>query len=211
MTPLILVGGGGHCRSCIEVIQSSEKFVIIGIIDKPEYIGTHILDVPFIDIDENIPKIIKQGTYNFHITLGQIKSSLARQKLTKIIQEANGKLPTITANSVIISNNAVIGDGTILMHRVFVNSGVNIGNACIINTGALLEHDVKIGNFCHISTMSILNGGVQISDNCFIGSGAVIANNITICAGCVIGAGSVVIRSITQLGTYVGNPAKKIS
>ena len=39
MKELILIGGGGgHCRSCIDVIEQEQKFKIAGIIDKKEFI-----------------------------------------------------------------------------------------------------------------------------------------------------------------------------
>ena len=33
MKKIILVGAGGHCKSCIDVIEKEKKFKIIGIID----------------------------------------------------------------------------------------------------------------------------------------------------------------------------------
>ena len=33
VSKLILIGGGGHCHACIDVIESTQKFQIIGIID----------------------------------------------------------------------------------------------------------------------------------------------------------------------------------
>ena len=31
---IVLIGGGGHCLACIDVIESLNKFSIIGIIEK---------------------------------------------------------------------------------------------------------------------------------------------------------------------------------
>ena len=39
--PLILVGGGGHCKSVIDVAESA-GYTILGILDKPEEIGKHV-------------------------------------------------------------------------------------------------------------------------------------------------------------------------
>jgi len=37
--PLILVGGGGHCKSVIDVAESA-GYTILGIMDMPEMVGT---------------------------------------------------------------------------------------------------------------------------------------------------------------------------
>ncbi len=41
---LILIGGGGHCKSCIDVIEQEDKFEIAGILDVPEKKGERILN-----------------------------------------------------------------------------------------------------------------------------------------------------------------------
>ncbi len=33
---IILIGGGGHCKSCIDVIEQEGRFQITGIVDVPE-------------------------------------------------------------------------------------------------------------------------------------------------------------------------------
>ena len=40
---IILIGGGGHCKSCIDVIESTNDFSIAGIIDSKDKIGDSIL------------------------------------------------------------------------------------------------------------------------------------------------------------------------
>ena len=50
----------------------------------------------------------------------------------------------------------------------------------------------------------------QIGDRVSIGSNATVLP-ITICDDVVIGAGAVVTKDITQTGTYVGNPARRLS
>ena len=42
MKNIILVGGGGHCRSVIDVIEQEGRYKISGIIDKPSLLGSKI-------------------------------------------------------------------------------------------------------------------------------------------------------------------------
>ena len=35
MKPILLIGGGGHCRSCIDVIEAEGKYSIAGIVNQP--------------------------------------------------------------------------------------------------------------------------------------------------------------------------------
>lgn len=207
---IILVGGGGHCKSCIEVIESMDCYQIEGILDVHEKLHQKVLNYSIIGTDENIPEFAKIG-YSFLITAGQIKTSGVRKKSFQLIKAAGGRLETVVANTAKVSQYAKLGEGTIVMHNAFVNVDVQIGNNCIVNSNAVIEHDVTIGDHVHISTMAVLNGGVSIGCETFIGSNVVVNQGIVIGDGVVIGSGSVINKDIKGKGTYAGNPFKKIS
>jgi sugar O-acyltransferase (sialic acid O-acetyltransferase NeuD family) len=206
---IILIGGGGHCKSCIDVIEQENKFTIAGIIDIKEKIGESILGYTIIGSDDDLPEIAKKYDY-FLITLGQIKSSTLRTKLYHQVKSLNKKLPTIISPNAYVSKHSIIGKGTIIMHHALVNSNSSIGENCIINTKALIEHDVSIGNHNHISTATAINGDVKIGNSNTIGSHTTIIQNTTLSNNILIGAGSLVLKNITTKGTYAGIPTKQI-
>lgn len=210
MEKLILIGGGGHCKSCIEVIESTGEYEIVGILDLPSKIGEKVLDYEVIGSDIDIATFIQKGIENYIVTLGQIHSATLKKQMFENIYAQEGISPTIISNCAIVSTRAKIGTGTIIMHGAIVNADVQIGDNCIINNQANIEHDVCIGNHVHISTGAVVNGQVNIGDEVLIGSNSVIRNVINICNNVIIGAGSVVTRDIIEPGTYVGNPIKKI-
>ena len=201
---LILIGGGGHCKSVIDVAESA-GYKILGILDRPEEVGKKVLAYEVIGIDDDIPQYIDKA--EFVITVGFIKNPSLRIKLYNKVLEAGGKLATLVASTAYVSKYARIGQGTVVMHKSFVNAGAEIGENVIVNTFANIEHDTYIGNQCHISTGVMVNGDCKVSDNCFIGSQSVLSNSISICSDVVIGAGSFVRKSIFQAGIYSGNPA----
>lgn len=208
--PIILVGGGGHCISCIDVIEQTGLYEIIGILDQPSKVGDKVLNYSIIGTDNDIP-LLADKYQNFHITIGQIKTPKLRIDIYNRIKKSKGKLPTILSPLAYISKYALIDEGTIIMHHALVNASSKIGKACIINSKALIEHEAVIGDFCHISTSSSINGQSIIGNNSFVGSNAVIANNIIITEDTVISAGSQVLKDIEIPGIYIGNPLKRIS
>ena len=201
---LILLGGGGHCKSVIEVAESA-GYNILGVLDMPEEVGKPVLDYKVIGTDDDIPQYVDKA--EFVITVGFIKNPSIRIKLYNKVKEAGGKLATIVASSAHVSKYATIGNGTVVMHNAFVNAGARIGNNVIINTLSNIEHDAIIGDQCHISTGAMVNGDCIVGKNVFVGSQSVLANGIELGDNIIIGAGSVVINSISHKGIYVGNPA----
>jgi sugar O-acyltransferase (sialic acid O-acetyltransferase NeuD family) len=203
MDEIILVGGGGHCASCIDVVEQEAKFQIAGIVDVPDKLGTTLLGYPIIGNDENLPKLAENYQY-FLITLGQIKSPQRRIALFEKLLQLGGKLPTIISPRAHISRHATVGAGTIVMHNTLINAGAKVGANCIINSCALIEHDTKIGNHCHISTGAIINGGTQIAECTFVGSGSVVRDNIRIGSHSLIGGGVSVMEEVPDHSLYTG-------
>ena len=201
---LILVGGGGHCKSVIEAAESA-GYNILGVLDTPENVGKRVLDYKVIGTDDDIPQYVDKA--EFVITVGFIKNPTTRIKLYNKVKAAGGRLATIIASTAHVSKYAELGEGTVIMHHAFVNAGAKIGDNCIINTFVNIEHDAEVGNQCHISTGTMVNGECKIGESCFIGSQSVCANCIEIASDIIIGAGSVVRKSIRVKGIYAGNPA----
>lgn len=201
---LILVGGGGHCKSVIEVAESV-GYKILGVLDNPQEVGKQMLDYRVIGTDDDIPQYVDKA--KFIITVGFIKNPNIRIRIFNRIKEARGELATIVASTARVSRYAILGEGTVIMHHAFVNAGANIGVNSIINTFCDIEHDVVVGNQCHISTGAMINGDCKIGERVFVGSQSVLANGISIGDDIVVGAGSFVRKSISEKGIYSGNPA----
>ncbi len=208
-SPLVLVGGGGHCASCIGVVESSGRWEIKGIVDLPNKKGELILGYEVIGTDDDLP-ILAQRFGAALVSVGQIKSTEIRQRLLYLSRDAGFELPVVVASTASVSRHASIDFGSIVMHGAVINVRAQVGFGCIINTAALIEHDAEIDALCHVSTRAVVNGGCRVGRGSFIGSGAILRHNTTICPGAIIGAGAVVVNDIDEVGVYVGNPARKI-
>jgi len=192
---IVLIGGGGHCKSCIDVIEQAGRFQIAGIVDVPEKLHQEILGYEIIATDDDLPRLVNEYE-NFLITLGQIKNPDKRIRIFQALKELRAKLPVIISPLAYISKHSEIGDGTIIMHYALVNAGAKIGSNCIINTKALIEHDAIIGDHCHIATGAIINGGVKVGSGTFFGSNTVCKEYIEIGENAVIGCGAKIIKNI---------------
>lgn len=186
---LILIGGGGHCRSCIDVIESEARYSIHGVLDSSASIGEQVLGYPILGDDNDIAHYVRQG-YSFLITVGHVGNAYLRKKLYRLVMREKGSLATVVSPRAYIAKNVTISKGTIVMHDVLINTGAFIGDNCIINSKALIEHDCKVLSHCHISTAAVVNGGVTVGQETFFGSNASSKQGITINKGTFIKANS---------------------
>ncbi|MFB1490727.1 MULTISPECIES: hypothetical protein [unclassified Thiocapsa] len=80
MIPLLLIGGGGHCRSCIDVIEAQGRYAVAGIV-QPQHEGNEsVLGYPILGADDDLPALLAQHP-NALITVGQIKTPDVRIRL----------------------------------------------------------------------------------------------------------------------------------
>jgi sugar O-acyltransferase (sialic acid O-acetyltransferase NeuD family) len=192
---IIIIGAGGHAKACVDVINSENKYNIVGLVDS-SMAGDGVLGIPIIGTDDDLDKIFF-NVKNAIIGIGQIKSSETRVRLYKKLLDIGFSLPVVKSSRSYVSDSSSIGEGSIIMHDVIVNSAAKIGKNCILNSKSLIEHDVSIGDNTHISTGAIINGHVKIGTDCFIGSGAVVKQSVKISDYSIIGAG-VVLKKNTK-------------
>jgi len=197
MDEIVLIGGGGHCKSCIDVIEQQGRFDIAGVVERLGYTeGGSIFGYPILGTDDDLSELRKRFEYAV-ITVGQIKTPEPRIRLYDVLKNLNFSLPVIVSPMAYVSPHASIGEGTIVMHHALVNAGANIGENCIINTKALIEHDALVEDHCHIATGAVINGEARIESSTFFGSNAICRENIRIGKGSIVEGGAAVLREVS--------------
>ena len=195
---IVLIGGGGHCHSCIDVIECQNYYAIKGILDLPDKLGNAVSGYRVIGSDDDAKKLISQGHY-FLITLGATNDGKLRKRLFDYYSALGAKFVNIISPRAHISSNCQLGVGNIIMHDVIVNRNCKIGDNCIFNTKSLIEHDCIVGDHAHVATSATVNGHVQVENECFIGSGSVIVQGNIVEHKAFVRAGSLFNRKRSQV------------
>lgn len=204
---LILIGGGGHCRSAVDVIAMEGRWRITGILDRKDQIGSEVLGHRIIGDDDLIPRLAAEG-HRFLITAGQVRDASLRMRLADLVRAAGGELATVVSPTARIAIGATLGPGCFIGHNAVVNTNARIGGHGIINTAALVEHDSIIGDLCHVATGAIVNGGCRVGDGSLVGSGAIVLQGVSIGQRCIVGAGALVLKDVPDGAIAIGQPAR---
>lgn len=207
---LVLIGGGGHCRSVLDTAIRTGKFSEIVITDPAIPAVMEIFGYRIAGNDEVLPALKEQGFKYAFITVGDMPDIVLRKKLAQKAVLLGFRFPVIADPSAIISEYAEVGDGTFVGKRAVINAGAVIGQHCIINTGSIIEHECSAGDFSHVSVGSVLCGEAHVGSGSFIGAGSTVRQGITIGEHALIGAGSVVVKDIPSGVKAYGNPCRVI-
>ncbi len=203
--PILLVGAGGHARSCIDVIEEEGRFVVSGLVGTSDQVGTSVLGYPILGTDADLSSLLRAHPYAL-VTVGQIKTPEPRVQLFNLLLNHWCALPVIVSPRAHVSRHAVVESGTVVMHGAIVNAGARVGRNCILNSQSLVEHDSVIGDHCHIATAVAINSGVHIGAGTFIGSNVSVRQGVRIGDHCVVGMGMRVLTDCAS-GTQLPPPA----
>ncbi len=201
MKKTILVGGGGHAISLLETLENHLR--IEGYADIQ---ASDIMPINYLGDDEYVLSHYLPDAYDIQVTL-VYTSKVDLQLRKRIIEKYKDyTFHSFVAQSALLTKNAIIGQGCVIMEKAIVNHS-QLGENCIVNTGAIIEHNCKIGNNVFIGPGAIICGGVSIGDNTLIGAGVIVRDDCSVTSDTVVGMGSVVTKSIVQPGVYTGLPA----
>lgn len=179
-TDVVIYGGGGHAKMCIEMITQSNKYTIRGVIDDNIPVGTLIFNIPVIGNENDLTEFQTKGLTKVVLGIGAVLNHKSRNRLYKTIQQKQFTIPTIIHPTAMVEPSVRIGEGNQIMQGAIVGSDVTVGDNCIINSGCIISHDTVIGNNVHIAPGAIIAGGVTIQDNTVIGMGATIFLGVNI-------------------------------
>lgn len=201
---LVLVGGGGHCKSVLDAALRSGEYSEIVITDSVLTKGTMIFGCRVVGDDKMLPALRRQGFRNAFITVGSIQNTGLREHLADKAAEAGFEFPVIKDVSATVSDYAQIGEGTFIGKNAVINADSRVGRHCILNTGCIIEHECRIEDFAHISVGAILCGSVRIHRGSFIGAGSTVIQGISVGENSVVGANSTVIGNVGEKQTVSG-------
>lgn len=139
-----------------------------------------------------------------------IGNNVIRQQKTDALLAQGFNLPVLTHLTAVISQYAVLGQGSVVLAGAIVNAFACIGKGVIINSGAVVEHDCLLGHYAHVCPNAALSGGVKVGTGAWIGIGSQIKQLVVLGDYCLIGAGSTVVKDIPAHVTVYGSPARVV-
>lgn len=191
-----IFGAGGFGREIFHGIGT--RFECVFFVD----------DVYYSEQDNTLPiSLFDPNEYELIIAIGD---PLEREKIVDKLPHNTKYFTYIDDRAIILDKNIEIGEGSVICANTVITTNVQIGKHCHINLSSTIGHDVILKNFVTLSPSVNISGNCEIGNLSYIGTNSSIREKIKICDGVKIGLNSGVIRDITEIGTYVGNPAKKV-
>ena len=191
---MYLYGASGHAKVIMDILRANNESI----------------DALF-DDNEALSDLMGYPVRRSSEVKGPLIISIGSNEIRKKIAEMlDVEFGTAIHPSAIVSPDATIDKGTVVMQGAIIQSCAHIGKHCIANTGVSVDHECIVEDYVHVSPHATLCGNVHVGEGTWIGAGSVVIQGITIGKGCIIGAGSVVTKDIPDNVLAVGNRCKVI-
>lgn len=204
---IAIIGEGGHSKVIRDVILTGKANQIVGYFDD-RYPDLTLKETLYFGPISSAKKMFSYFSgIQFVVAIGD---NQARKRIVQRLDLPDESYMTLIHPSAVVSPEAKIGHGTVIMAHAVVHADTEIGDHTIINTGSIIEHDNQLGDFVHVSPNATLTGSVKLGEGSHVGAGATVIPNVKIGKWSVIGAGATVIDDVPPGRTAVGVPAKEI-
>lgn len=205
---MLIIGAKGFAKEILEVCHQNNEIENLSFYDdvNEDITGKLYEKFPILKSIEEAEDYFKNIDNRFTIGIGNPN---LREKLYKKFIALGGTFcSTIAPTSIIGHYGNSIKEGCNIMQTVIITNDIIVGKGVIINQLASIGHDVVIGNFVEICPNVSISGNCIIGDKTFIGTNAVVLPKVSIGNNVIIGAGSVVTKDLPDNCTAVGIPAK---
>ena len=204
MDEVVVIGGGGHAKVLISVLQKMGES-LRGYVD-PVDRGA-VLGIPCLGGDD-VLKDLAGESLRLALGIGVMAVESPRRALVAAAQDAGFEFITAVSPDACVHDSDRFGSGSMVFAGAVIQPAVTVGRFAIVNTRSSIDHDCEIGDFAHVAPGATLGGGVRVGENSLVGIGAVVNPSVTIGRDCCIGSGAVVTADCLEPGTYIGVPAR---
>jgi acetyltransferase EpsM len=197
---ILVLGGGGHCKSVVGGLLASGLHVAGVLADSPQSWGKEIQGVsilgPFSDL-------VRYPNCSAVIALGD---NADRRLVAERFPDAHWA--SVCYPQVYINPTARIGAGTVVLSGAAVGPDVIIGTHAIVSANTSVGHDTILEDYAHLAPAAQVGGGARVGRGAMLGMGSIVCPKIKIGEWAVLGAGAVAVTDIPARCRAFGIPAR---
>lgn len=177
---LVVVGGGGHAATLLDLLHVTRAFNVIGILDDRLAVGQLVNGIPVLGPVHDLTGLLEQGCALAVNAVGGVGSRRLRQDIWLRIKDSGLGTPRLIHPSAVIDSSATLGEGAQILAGSYVGARSQVGRNSIVNSRAVVSHDCVIGDHAHIAPGAMLAGDVVVGQRTLVGMGATIHMQVRI-------------------------------
>ncbi len=209
MRPLILVGAGGLTREVLALLEGTEDFKPIGLLDDNS--ALHGADVAGLPVLGGVDCVRDHDDADLVVCTGSGRSRKEIVDRLSRLGVDDERYATVTAPDVRVPADCSVGRGSIVLSGVVLTTAVTIGPHCVLMPRVVCTHDDHLEAFVTLCAGVVLGGSVGIGEMAYLGMNSSVKQNLRVGEQATLGMGSVLLTDLPAGEMWAGNPAHKIN
>ncbi len=200
---IIILGTNGNCMDIAETVELRDEMEMLGFLDdagKGTCAGYPILG--------GIEDAAKFASAHFVCGIGSARSYQGKAAIIARTGVPLERWATVIHPTAVVSRQAEIGLGSVLLSHVSVGAGAVIGNHVMVLQGSVISHDSVVHDHSVLASGVCLSGHCGIWENVYLGSRSTLREGVQVGSGSLVGMGSVVLHEVPAGKVVCGNPAQ---
>ena len=189
---ILVYGGSGHGKACIDLLRSLGSYEIRGLIDDGMAKGEEVMGIPVMGGADALPELHAAQIRQAVNAVGGVGDIGSRVGVFNKLAQAGFFCPTLVHPTAFVEKSAQLSPGVQVFPQAYVGSEARLGFGVIVNTSAVVSHDCVLEDYVNISPGALLAGGVTVGEKSLIGMGVTINLGVKVSANARIGNSSTV-------------------
>lgn len=204
---MLIIGSGSFLADLLTSISldfKDDEIAIYNDLDNsyPDYVRQNFL---VLENENDVEKYFEKTDKRFIVAIGD---NQARENISQKYEALGGQNISFISSRAVVGKFAKIADkGVIVMHYTCISNEAEIGEGTIVYLQCGLGHFSNIGKYCFLSS-SIVMSNTTIGNYCNIGIGVKFVPGNSLGVNCKVGTGAVITKSFNDNAIIAGNPAK---
>jgi len=208
MKRLIIIGGGGHARELLDIVDAVNRVSTVY-----DFLG-FAADV-YYDEEEvaargakylgEVASALAATDAEYAIGIG---SAEARHTIDALAISSGRKAATLIHPDSTQGFGVELGAGCVIAAGARLTTHISLGRHVHLNVNSTVSHDVRIGDYVTLSPGVNVSGRVTIGQETTLGVGSRVIERLTIGERTMVGAGATVVTDLPSDVTAIGTPAR---
>ena len=182
-----IVGAGGYGRSALDVlIASGSEGWILGFYDDahaslaPKVRGFPVLgDIGMLKSMLSVEQV--------HVIVA-ITDNVARLRIANSLRNLGGKFATAIHPGAYLSEQASVGDGSVVSAGAVINPDAAVGSHCFLGPGSVVDRDAVVGAGVWLSAGAVVGAGSRVGARSLLGYNASVGRKVSVESDATVGA-----------------------